>query len=521
MSKKKKILLFAVLAVLLAALVFGLITLRNRNNKAYVQLVSDMNMTWVLMNESSYGTISDAARQQITLQPTDVVAEVFAVTGTAVKAGDPLFRYDTQTQALAVQEKQLTVDSYAGSLDIARQQLAAYQKIVPVAARPETPAEPEPYRLTEEQKLPAQYHDDVTGQADRAYYCTENTIVTGEEINRWIADGVVVALQIWEGGQPPEAEPPAAPDPAEPGQGETPDQPETPDEPEIPQPLSQWIIDGRNWPDLEPDSFWSVADRQQWFPPEPELPEEPDGPTYTEAQKAKLISDQELSIRRLENSLAQAQNALAQAQKKLDDATVRAAMDGTVTAMGDPRSLPQDGSPFCVVSGAQGVTLTGYISELDLAESRVGDRLSVTSWMTGMTTDARITDIADYPSENQGYYGDGNPNVSYYQFTAYMENSDGFNVGEEVNIQSYIENVDQIIVLEKIYVRSDEGGHYVMVDDGTGHLARRDVTVQSTSEAEYVKILSGLEMDDMVAFPYGKSARVGALTTTEMKWNLF
>ena len=527
MSKKKKIILLIAAVLVVAAVVLGLIHLRNKNNKAYVQLVADMNMTWVLMNESSYGTISDSARQEIYLQPTDQVAEIFAVAGTAVKAGDPLFRYDTKTLELAVQERQLTVDSYAGSLDIARQQLAAYEKIVPTAALPDEPAEPQPYQLTDEQKLPAQYHEDVTGQADRAYYCNDKTLVTGEQINRWIDEGLVVALQIWEGGQPPETATPAQPDPdpadpAEPGQGEAPAQPEIPVEPDKPQPLAQWVIDGRNWPNLETDSFWSVADRAQWFPPVPELPDIPDTPTYTEAQKAKLISDQELSIRRLENSLALAQNSLAQAKKNLDDATVRSAMDGTVTAMGDPHSPPQDGSAFCVVSGAQGVTLTGYISELDLAESRVGDRLSVTSWMTGMTTDARITHIADYPADRGGYYGgDGNPNVSYYQFTAYMENSDGFNVGEEVNIQSYIENVDQIIVLEKIYVRSDEGGHYVLVDDGTGHLERRDVTVQSTSEAEYVKILSGLTLDDMVAFPYGKSARVGALTTTEMKWNLF
>ena len=522
MSKKKKIILLIVAALVIAAAVFGLIYLRNKNNKAYVQSVADMNMTWVLMNESSYGTISDSARQQITLQPTDVVAEVFAVTGTTVKAGDPLFRYDTKSLELTVEEKQLTVDSCAGSLDIARQQLAAYEKIVPVADTPDEPDEPQPYQLTAQQKLPDQYHEDVTGQADRAYYCTDKTLVTGEQINQWIDEGLVVALQIWEGGQPPKAETPEEPDPAEPGEGETPTQPETPDEPETPQPLSQWIIDGRNWPAVEYDSFWSVADHAQWFTPEPELPDIPDTPTYTQAQKAKLISDQELRIRRLENSLALAQNALAQAKKNLDDATVRAAMDGTVTAMGDPHSLPQDGSPFCVVSGAEGVTLTGYISELDLAEARVGDKLSVTSWMTGTTTDAQITDIADYPADNGGYYGgEGNPNVSYYQFTAYMENAEGFNVGEEVSIQSYIEDLDQLIVLEKVYVRSDENGHYVLVDDGTGHLARRDVTVQSTSEVEYVKILSGLTLDDMVAFPYGKSARVGALTTTEMKWNLF
>ena len=186
MKKSKKLILLAVAAVVLAGAVFGLIRLRDRNNKAFVQPVSDMNMTWVLMNESSYGTISDAARQQIYLQPTDQVAEVFAVPGTVVKVGDPLFRYDTAALELTRQQRQLAVDSFASSLDIARQRLAVYEKIVPVADQAE-PEEPQPYQLADEQKLPATWHEDVTGQADRAYYCTDKTLVTGEQINDWIS----------------------------------------------------------------------------------------------------------------------------------------------------------------------------------------------------------------------------------------------------------------------------------------------------------------------------------------------
>jgi hypothetical protein len=538
-KKRKKLwILLPVLALAIAGAVYGFLTLRQRNNKAFVQPVYDLNNSWILMNNSSYGTIASAAAHQYYLNGTDPVAEIYVVEGQSVSPGDALFRYDTQTLHLELQERQISVDAYAGSLDVARRQLAAYQKIEPVEPRPDDPEDPPGYQLTDEQKLDPlphpPYDNGVDPPADKAFYCTDQTLITGQQINQWIAEGGVISLEIWEGGAPPEKaetpppeELPDAPVPEDPtGDPEPKPEPEPDSEPESepePEPLHQWVIDGRNWLSVADDSFWSVAGREQWFPPEPEEPEEPETPTYTAAQKAKLISDQELAIRRLENDLALARNALARTQKQMDDATVRATMAGTVTVICDPAAPPQDGAPFCQVTGSEGVTLTGYISELALADARVGDRLSVTSWMTGMTTDAEIISISDYPADRGSmyFYGEGNPNASFYQFTAYMESSKGFSVGEEVSIQSYIENVDQIIVLQKVYVRSDSDGAYVLLDDGTGHLARRNVTVQGTSEAEYVKILSGLELEDMVAFPYGKSARIGALTTTESRWSLF
>ena len=56
-KRTKRIILIIVLALIAAALVLGLISLRNRNNKAYVQRVGDVNCSWVLSNSFSGGTV--------------------------------------------------------------------------------------------------------------------------------------------------------------------------------------------------------------------------------------------------------------------------------------------------------------------------------------------------------------------------------------------------------------------------------------------------------------------------------
>jgi multidrug resistance efflux pump len=514
MSKRRKIIWIVLAALVLAALVWGLVILRGRNHKAYVQLVADLNSTWVLSNESSSGTIIDADEQRIYLQPTDQVEEVYVTEGQQVAEGDALFRFDTRSANLELQEKQLEVENSAASLDIARQQLAAYEKITPVAARPEPEDPQDADPLSADQKLPRPSAGQGTEEDPYLYACTNKTIVTAEEINAWLANGQVVILYI-SGAQQETAKDPAEEN--EPGE-------ETHQETaaEMAKRLNGWLI-GENYSHIMEDgTYWHVATRSRFQPPMPEINETPQERTYTQAEKDKLISDQKLTIRRLENDLALAKNALEQSRKAMDGNTVRATMDGTIKTIGDPASPPKDGSPFCTVSGGAGVTLQGYISELDLEGSQVGDKISVTSWMSGTATEAEITEIADYPTDNTDFYGgEGNPNTSYYQFTAHMDSAEGFESGEWVDIQPFLPTLEEIIVLEKMYVRSDGAGTYVMVDDGNGRLERREVTIRPTSTNEYVEILSGLSAEDYVAFPYGKTARVGSRTTTEAPFRLF
>ena len=418
-NKKKKIrkrIIIASIAVLLTgAIAVGLVIIRHNRNKAFVQLVDEVNNTWALSGATSYGTIEESAQQKIYLDPERSVKEVFVKTGDTVKAGEKLFSYDTELLELNVQEKQLSVDIYKSHIEIEKKKLEEYKAIVPST---------EP---------PTETVEDST-----------NEEITDEDI---IFD---------EDGD-------------ETGDGEEPEEPEI---------------------------------------------------TYTADEKAQLVADQTLAVKKLENSLAIAENDLKQAKKELSDTTVKAAVSGTVTEIKDKSDASSDGSPFCTILGDSGVTLKGTISEYDLPDTHVGDTLSVTSWMSGNTTSAEITAINDYPVENGSFYYDSSSEISYYEFTAHMENADGFEIGEEVEITRDLNLENDIIVLEKVYVRTDDEGSYVMVDDG-GVLERRAVKTAKCEDNEYIIITDGLSSADYIAFPYGESGKAGTKTTTQYQFSLF
>ena len=545
MSKKKIAILVIVLLAIVGGIVFGLMKLRKANTKAYVQPVSDLNNTWALESGSSSGTITQSAYQKITLSEDEAVAEVFVEEGQEVKAGQNLFRYDTKKQDLVIKERQLDVDDCAEQLSLAKKQLAQYKKIKPVKKK-SSEKEPEEFKRSKAQaylKLIREpiADDDPSGSDTDADQDDQGQSGTTPDPSGEGGEG----SQGGEGGEG----------------GDTPSEdPVTPDEPDTPDPeasaylyevktqtkltadeINEWVnkgmrvilkikddkgnyenvweIDGKNFPAVDAGTYWNVLTHERWEPPAPADPDDP-GEEYTKAEKDALIAEQNLTIKDMENDLAIAQHELDREKMKLDKSIVKSVMNGRVETIYEAGYNPGEGNPFCTVIGEQGTTVTGFISELDLGNTTIGDKLTVTSWMTGSTTEAEIITISDFPaSPGYYYYGSGNPNASYYEFTAYMENSTGFEPGEDVNIQPYMENTDQMIVLEKVYVRTDDKGAYVMADDGNGRLMRKDVEVKAASDNEYIIITSGLTEDDMIAFPYGASGKEGALTTTEEQWD--
>ena len=113
--------------------------------------------------------------------------------------------------------------------------------------------------------------------------------------------------------------------------------------------------------------------------------------------------------------------------------------------------------------------------------------------------DATITEIAEYPSDG-GYYGSGNPNSSYYEFTAYIEDAGALTNGEavDITIQGDQDVSTGAIYLQKAYVRKENGKYYVLKEDGDGRLKKQYVKTGKTVYG--------------IAFPYGKTAKEGVRT---------
>lgn len=175
-----------------------------------------------------------------------------------------------------------------------------------------------------------------------------------------------------------------------------------------------------------------------------------------------------------------------------------------MTTVCDPANPPKDGTPFLQLSGASGLYISGTIGELDLDAVKVGQSVSAVNYMTGDTYEGTISEISNVPSDSVNYYGDSNPNSSFYEYTAYIENPQNLKKGDslELTIDTSSEGSDSGLYIDKSYVRTENGQSYIYKDDN-GKLKKQSVKTGKSLWGSYVEIKSGLTNDDYIAFPYG------------------
>ena len=226
--------------------------------------------------------------------------------------------------------------------------------------------------------------------------------------------------------------------------------------------------------------------------------------TYTADELKDAIKEQTRSVADVDLQKRIAQADLKELQSELEDGVVYAKKDGIVTTVCDPANPPQDGTPFLQLSGAAGLYISGTIGELDLDTVKVGQSVSAVNYMTGDTYEGTISEISNVPSDSVNYYGDSNPNSSFYEYTAYIENPQNLKKGDslELTIDTSSEGSDSGLYIDKSYVRTENGQSYIYKDDN-GKLKKQTVKTGKSLWGSYVEIKSGLTNDDYIAFPYG------------------
>jgi multidrug efflux pump subunit AcrA (membrane-fusion protein) len=479
MTKKhkisKKLVVFLVVLLLIVILItVALMSKSKSNNAAYVTPVSDMNNTWILDESGSEGIISDAAAQNVYVNTAEEIAEVCVTEGQTVAKGDVLLTYDINTLSSELEVAQLTKSAKTDQLAVEQKKLENDKQVAvrsaedsaAVEARVDTIETRMQQLLVYMEQLQEEMNEAVSGQpAGDAEDATEENLG---------GDGV--------------------------DDGDT----------------SQAAAEQQN--------AERAAQMQAYQSEYDTLSKELDGIEsdttryYTQAEKDALIAEQELEIRRVQNSIRSSELDISNLQKQIADAKVTATMDGIVSYIGEnPKA--NDGNPYMTIVALSGLSVKGFVDEYQVDKVKVGDKITVQSWESGAQTTATIMEISSYPSDQSMTYRYGNSNFSDYEYIAYMEETTGFYADEYVSIKQYRET--DSIVLESVYVRSDDEGDYVLIDDGNGTLKRQAVVTQDTSEAEYVEITEGLSEDDMIAFPYGKSGFAGNITTTVQAFSLF
>lgn len=507
MKKKtgKIILIVVIIAAAAAGGISGGLYYRNENLTAEVVSVADMNYGYWGDEVYSYGQVTNDYSQTVYVSREDTIAEVYVEEGQQVQEGDKLLAYDTTVSELNYNMKVLEVENLKNKIAIAENDLKKLKKTKPYVP-PAEPAQEEPaaepvqeptdpemtgsaYNYISETAVPYnQGNADGSKDNPYRYLCTAGAYVTGEFLRGLAEQGTSAVFEVYADNQI---------------SGE---------------PVISWQVDGNTLAVPDEGTKWSVADRTQVIDeieepqPEPEEEEiqEPEI-GYTQEELNEMISDKEQELKELDLSKRKAELEVEKEKQKSTDGVVYAKVTGTIKNLQDVDNLPDDGTPFMEVSGSEGLYVTGALSELLLEDIKPGQIVMVSSWESGISCEAQITEIETYPLENANAYGEGNQNVSYYPYTAYIEDTSGLRNGEYVDMSMTIGGNEDgdAIYLSKAYVRTENGRSYVLKADENNRLKKQYVVTGKTIYGDTVEIKSGISEEDRIAFPYGKNAKEG------------
>ena len=223
------------------------------------------------------------------------------------------------------------------------------------------------------------------------------------------------------------------------------------------------------------------------------------------------ISQIESQIKELQLNEREAEIEIRNMEKQLENKTIVSAINGIVTTLGDPDTPSTDGSPLLVVKAEDGLYLKGEIPENKLSTINKGTMLEGFASRNGIGFTAEITYVSPYPSGNKDMYGTESNN-SMYPFTAYIENFEGLENDDYVDIRVSEESMMSAgdIKLMKPFVKYEDGKYFVMKVDKNNKLKKQYVSISGNSY--FVTIKAGLKAEDKVAFPYGKNVKEGART---------
>ena len=528
-KRRSAIIIIVVIAIIIAAGAGTVAAVKFRGGdpvNVYPMWNIAMDGYWGDVSETE-GLVRTDKMQSVYISGTQQVVEVLVTEGQTVKAGDVLAVFDTTLSDIELERQRLTVEKTELMLQQAQKDLKVINGYVPYVPPAPTP-EPEPEELLP-MALPFKEGGEGTEEKPFIYLWNDDCWYTESFINSILP--LEIAL--------PEAEEPEIPEVPE-EQTEVEDETE-PEEPEIPQEptyknSSVWVVfEVREYDNTEGDviRYWGIkftrnsdgSYKFNVYEPDPDYNKDeneeqeqepsvsyPVGPQYTASEIAKMKAQKQREIRDLELQLRVEKVKYEKLKLELESGVVYAKLDGTVKTVADPDEAQMYGSPFIVVSGGGGYYIQGTLGELELDTIRIGQTVTVISWMNYSEIEGVIVGISDIPTTSGYNWSNGNQNVSYYPFTVFVDEDAALQENEYVSIQYSSAETSSGIYLEMPFVVKENAKSYVYVQNAEGILEKREVTTGKSLWGSYIEITSGLTMEDYIAFPYGKNIKDGAET---------
>lgn len=270
--------------------------------------------------------------------------------------------------------------------------------------------------------------------------------------------------------------------------------------------LSCWILDGKTGqvviPDPQPTPEPDISE-------DPVIPDTPDLPSKEEV--TKQIKEKEQKIKDLDLSRRSAELELKKLKKKVGDGVIKSTVEGVVKEATDEASAKNENKPVVSVVGEEGFYVTGRVGETMLDQIKEGMTAIVMSWQSGESYEATVTGVGNSPVSD--YSTGENQNQSFYPFTLVIHGDANLSNGESVNLSmnGIAAGSDGSIYLEKMFVREEGNRYYVYKRGDNGRLTKQYVEV-GKNMYNSLEITSGLTMDDLIAFPYGRDVKEGAKT---------
>ena len=561
MNKKQVIISVSIVAALVIGY-FGILQYRKASRKVDVVQVSTMNMGGNPMESQMSGLVSDPATQTVTPSSSQIISAVYVTEGQAVSVGDKLLAYDITSLNYTVELKKIEISTTQLRLEQAKKELQQLQNTKPIERKvaPTPTPTPEP-----EFKLDTEVDTQV--EDNKVWNYLNSLTDEDTEFTKDLDESTPTPTPTPETSPVPTPTPAPTPTPTpaapavntyEKGTKANPyhfaikgdgfltgkfvkeliQKAETDgktfyvsldvykDDDKTKGLLDSWLVSvdrlkgilGTETNDLSKVDLKTRTVLKVEVPHEDPVPEiEPDGMTASELVRA--IHAKESEVREYDIDIRRKQLELSELQTQLADGVVYAKRSGVIKGLKDMNHVPTDGTPFLTVAGGTGTEVKGTISELLLSTIQKGTKVSVTSYETGSIYEAVVTQIDNFPTNSgEGFYG-GNPNVSMYGFTAYIEKGDDLKQGTYLALSIQQENMDtSSIYLSNAFIRDEHGQKYVM-KDVDGKLVKTYIKTGKVYFNMSTEVLSGLSDTDYIAFPYGDGAIEGTRTKIDMDDN--
>lgn len=507
----KAALIGAVCVLTAAAIVVGVVWYIGRDTTPVnVYSVGDFSISGgnVDMNYY-YGPVRADNLQSVVLSDTQLLTEVLVEEGQTVKKGDALLRYDTTLSDIRLERQEIAVKQAQLALENAQKELREINNMKPYTPPPateaptQTPTEPlepveelpylyggkgtqeSPYRIlwSEELTYDETYLRGLMGEESDvwlAFEVREEHAVKGELRNRF---GLHVML-------------PAA------------------QEEEAAQRLYY--------------SFFVPTDAPETEEPQPEAPDlwVDDSSGYTAAEIARMRTEKQREIRDCDLNYRMAQVELERMKSELNDGTVYAKLDGTITHLATEEEARAEGGTLLVLSGGGRYYIDLSVDEFTCRTLTPGTPVTAQTWWPETAAyEGQIEEVTTTLADQNGYTGTGNPNVTYYKVVVSIPGDAVIQEGNYVDVQiGSTAGESDSLYLENFFLRYDGARAYVYRRGADGLLEKRYVRTGTSLWGAYTEILDGLSADDRLAFPYGKTVKSGAQTaerTADVLYNSY